>query len=162
MIGMGQEIMQPPNVKGWDGGAKWINPATLFNRYNFVGAMLERRGRAKNRFLDEPSMTQDGSAESMSMMAPKMAAKSRMQPGPHPAYDPLPTMRANRLETAEQIVDYYVAHLLAAPLSLEKRQMLVGFLQGESGSFNAAGRGAATAVRTMIKLLCGTPEYQMT
>jgi uncharacterized protein (DUF1800 family) len=38
---MGQELFQPPNVKGWPGGEQWITAATLFNRYNVCSAMVE-------------------------------------------------------------------------------------------------------------------------
>ena len=31
---MGQDLFQPPNVKGWDGGRAWINTSTLFVRQN--------------------------------------------------------------------------------------------------------------------------------
>ena len=34
--GLGQQIFTPPNVKGWDGGKAWINPATMFQRENVV------------------------------------------------------------------------------------------------------------------------------
>jgi hypothetical protein len=34
--GLGQQIFNPPNVKGWDGGKAWINPATMFQRENVV------------------------------------------------------------------------------------------------------------------------------
>jgi hypothetical protein len=34
--GLGQAIFYPPNVKGWDGGKSWINPATMFERENAV------------------------------------------------------------------------------------------------------------------------------
>ncbi len=37
---MGQELFQPPNVKGWPGGRDWINPSTLFIRYNAMGGMI--------------------------------------------------------------------------------------------------------------------------
>lgn len=33
---MGQELFNPPNVKGWDGGADWINTTTLLTRFNFA------------------------------------------------------------------------------------------------------------------------------
>ena len=33
---LGQTIFYPPNVKGWDGGKAWINPATMFQRENVV------------------------------------------------------------------------------------------------------------------------------
>jgi uncharacterized protein (DUF1800 family) len=33
---MGQQLFQPPSVKGWDGGRAWINTATLFVRQNLA------------------------------------------------------------------------------------------------------------------------------
>ncbi len=37
---LGQAIFNPPNVKGWDGGKAWINPATIFERENVVRYIL--------------------------------------------------------------------------------------------------------------------------
>ena len=34
--GMGQNLMSPPNVKGWPGGETWINTSTLLARKQFV------------------------------------------------------------------------------------------------------------------------------
>ena len=39
MSRMGQRLFYPPNVKGWDGGAAWLNSGTLLTRENFAGAM---------------------------------------------------------------------------------------------------------------------------
>ncbi len=36
MKAMWQELFNPPNVKGWDGGADWINTTTLLTRFNFA------------------------------------------------------------------------------------------------------------------------------
>jgi uncharacterized protein (DUF1800 family) len=38
---MGQELFQPPNVRGWPGGEQWITAATLYTRYNACAAMVE-------------------------------------------------------------------------------------------------------------------------
>lgn len=40
---MGQDLFQPPNVKGWDGGRAWINTATLFVRQNVSVYLLTGR-----------------------------------------------------------------------------------------------------------------------
>ncbi len=40
---MGQNLFQPPNVKGWDGGRAWINTATLFVRQNLLIYLLTGR-----------------------------------------------------------------------------------------------------------------------
>ncbi len=36
MDGLGQKLFAPPNVKGWDGGATWLNSATLIRRHNLA------------------------------------------------------------------------------------------------------------------------------
>lgn len=47
---LGQAVFYPPNVKGWDGGAAWINSATLVGRANLVWSLLsDRGGRYKTR-----------------------------------------------------------------------------------------------------------------
>jgi uncharacterized protein (DUF1800 family) len=37
---MGQEPLNPPSVKGWDGGPTWINTSTMLARFNFVNALI--------------------------------------------------------------------------------------------------------------------------
>lgn len=40
MVGMGQTLFDPPNVKGWPGGEAWINAATLLARKQFAERLL--------------------------------------------------------------------------------------------------------------------------
>jgi uncharacterized protein (DUF1800 family) len=40
---MGQELLAPPSVKGWDGGPTWINTSTLLARFNTVNALTQSR-----------------------------------------------------------------------------------------------------------------------
>jgi uncharacterized protein (DUF1800 family) len=37
---MGQILLAPPNVKGWDGGKAWISTSTLLFRYNFANYLI--------------------------------------------------------------------------------------------------------------------------
>ena len=41
LLQLGQELFQPPNVKGWDGGVAWITTNSLLDRYNFAAALVE-------------------------------------------------------------------------------------------------------------------------
>ncbi|HEV3344921.1 MAG TPA: DUF1800 domain-containing protein [Pirellulales bacterium] len=50
---LGQGVLFPPNVKGWDGGTAWINSSTLVGRANLVWAIVNRDGRVKARFVPE-------------------------------------------------------------------------------------------------------------
>jgi uncharacterized protein (DUF1800 family) len=40
---MGQDVLQPPNVKGWDGDTDWINANTVLVRFNFGQALATQR-----------------------------------------------------------------------------------------------------------------------
>jgi len=37
---LGQKLLYPPNVAGWEGGRSWITPATLVERGNFAKQVL--------------------------------------------------------------------------------------------------------------------------
>jgi uncharacterized protein (DUF1800 family) len=41
---MGQDLLNPPSVKGWDGGPSWINATTLLERANFAHRVASGRG----------------------------------------------------------------------------------------------------------------------
>jgi uncharacterized protein (DUF1800 family) len=45
---MGQEPLNPPSVKGWDGGPAWINTSTVLARFNFVNALIAQTAPGKN------------------------------------------------------------------------------------------------------------------
>ena len=40
---LGQDLFEPPNVKGWPGGDLWITPASLVARYDVLGRLLANR-----------------------------------------------------------------------------------------------------------------------
>lgn len=47
MAAAGQELFQPPNVKGWPGGRAWINSSTLLARSNLVTRLV---GHERTKF----------------------------------------------------------------------------------------------------------------
>ncbi|HEX3462744.1 MAG TPA: DUF1800 domain-containing protein [Candidatus Elarobacter sp.] len=64
---MGQVLFYPPNVKGWDGGAAWVNSQTILTRENFANAVAQN-----------PKMTQaaDWIVPAMRSMDPHTVAKT--------------------------------------------------------------------------------------
>ncbi|MDX2199563.1 MAG: DUF1800 domain-containing protein [Phycisphaerae bacterium] len=157
---MGQELFQPPNVKGWDGGEKWVNTATLFTRYNTVGGLIfgdeNRRGRFLQRMLNDEESNEEGA---MSMGG--VSAKARTRVNPQPTLNVRDWLADPELATAERIVGHFADNLLAVPLPSEKRALLVSYLEGESGRFTPRGKEAEQRLRTMLHLLCSTPEFQL-
>lgn len=43
MARMGQNLFEPPNVKGWDGGTAWIATDTMMERFNFAARISSQR-----------------------------------------------------------------------------------------------------------------------
>jgi uncharacterized protein (DUF1800 family) len=64
---MGQVLFYPPNVKGWDGGAAWLNSQTLLTRENFASGLVNQMTGAS--WLDT----------AMSSMQPNQVAKNLTQ-----------------------------------------------------------------------------------
>lgn len=161
LAALGQQLMQPPNVKGWDGGPKWINTATVFNRYNFVSQLIlggdaKRRDRNQGDANDEESPPPD-----MKTMSGGLRAVSRREPGRQPPCDPLAALKQREMKTAAEVVDFYERYFLAAPLAETKRLALVEYLDGPKRDFSLKAKGAADRIRRMLCLLMSTPEYQL-
>jgi uncharacterized protein (DUF1800 family) len=55
---MGQDLLNPPDVSGWRGGAAWINSSTLFERFNWGDRLAMGRDAAKPYFDDVPGQIQ--------------------------------------------------------------------------------------------------------
>ena len=49
MDSLGQGLLYPPSVKGWDGGRTWINSSTLLGRSNLIRRLLEDEKTRFNR-----------------------------------------------------------------------------------------------------------------
>ena len=49
LLDLGQLPFYPPNVKGWDGGRKWINASSLLGRANLVRRIARNEGNNQRR-----------------------------------------------------------------------------------------------------------------
>jgi uncharacterized protein (DUF1800 family) len=56
MARMGQDLFNPPSVKGWDGGAAWISTSTLFERFNFAASITTSRGPKGTSHVDPETL----------------------------------------------------------------------------------------------------------
>jgi len=55
---MGQDLLNPPDVSGWKGGAAWLNATTLFERFNWGNRLSGGRDAAKPYFADVAGQVQ--------------------------------------------------------------------------------------------------------
>ena len=59
---MGQDLFNPPDVAGWDGGIAWINSSTLMERVNLANTLVtDRKGNYK---FDPQDLLSDTTANS--------------------------------------------------------------------------------------------------
>ena len=49
---LGQDLFEPPNVKGWPGGNLWITPASLVARYDVLARLLDTRSLVPARMAE--------------------------------------------------------------------------------------------------------------
>jgi uncharacterized protein (DUF1800 family) len=149
---MGQQLFQPPNVKGWDGGPKWITTATLFNRYNTVTELIKgtrARPGARVAMRTATRAMTDGDQT------------PRQIPQAQPALDVMAWLHRYGLRDPEQIVDFFSAHLLTQPLESVKRSALISYLRSPQNNFDIDSADAGPRVRRLLQLMVSTPEYQL-
>jgi hypothetical protein len=122
---MGQDLFQPPNVKGWDGGRAWINTSTMFVRQNVAVYLLT--GKRPDMYDWELDETRFDAT-------------------------PLIGVSGGGAPNSQAIADRLLAISLAAPPHPERRRVLVEFLakQLESKSTPQAATVAALELITAL------------
>ncbi|HWB53241.1 MAG TPA: DUF1800 domain-containing protein [Tepidisphaeraceae bacterium] len=129
---MGQVPFYPPNVRGWPGGNSWISTSSLFVRYNTdvylaggstLPAFFRQRGGGRTL------MHAGGGGETVD-------------------FDP-----SSPSEPSNEVVDHWVARLIARPIADDKRQVLLNAL-------NEAGDDSQ-GIKKVVQLIVSMPEYQL-
>lgn len=128
---MGQNILFPPSVKGWNGGRAWINTSTLFVRQNIMCFLLT--GRMPRGY---EAMAQENRYDP----SPLLAAMAKADPG------------AER--NATRVVEYLLRFTLGSS-SPHTRGPLLAFVEQNGG------RITPEVVTGLLLLASAMPEYQL-
>ncbi|MCZ6815301.1 MAG: DUF1800 domain-containing protein, partial [Planctomycetota bacterium] len=157
---MGHTLLQPPNVKGWDGGIAWINSSTLFNRYNapmhiVFGNDNARFRRALRRRMRQLEETLGAEAPVMMGMGPENIIRAQ------PAYDPIRVIVEQGLSSAEAVVDHFVERLLQRSIEPARRKSLIEVLERKIDARSVSRPSNADGIRAVIHLILSMPEYQL-
>jgi uncharacterized protein (DUF1800 family) len=103
---LGQQLFEPPNVKGWEGGASWITTATFMQRGNLAG-MLLGVVEAADILAPEPELL---AAEPRMEAAPSMEAASAPQmetlSGTAPAAETKPAAKKPTAKRGELLAQF--------------------------------------------------------
>jgi hypothetical protein len=138
---LGQELFNPPNVKGWDGGIAWITTNNLLDRYNFAAALVEG-----NR------VPLPGLLGQMKGLLNTIAADGLLETSP---VDISTLFTPMDLSNPTSFLDALQARFLNAALAPERQGSLSDFLKSRSPL-------EETDIRKAIRLIMCTPEYQLT
>ena len=148
---MGQDLFNPPNVKGWSEGRDWINTRTLLARVNFASQLtdemknrvsLEARLRALAPGQSAPAMPKLGGGDAM--MAPALGAMEAEAPA-----------SAGALSADWAVETLWQGLMTGMPLAPARRAELVGFCLNE-GKDEVGARLAG-----LFNLMVSAPEYQL-
>jgi len=157
MRSMGQTLMQPPNVAGWDGGAAWITTSTLYNRYNTLGQLIagtEKSDAHRQRRRRVNQLAKRIDDEDL------MIFESDVCP-PQPALDATTLLKSVRIKSDGDVVDYFVARLLQRDIDAKRRQELIDAIAPHFDDTKPRSKKNADALRGLIHLIVSMPEYQL-
>ena len=149
--GMGQDLLNPPNVAGWAGGRAWLNPSTMVARFNFAARLASARGEPNDggyvRAGELIGVDGDPSAGSV-----RLADSGRALAEPERIVDRMAELLGGlelSPEVRQALVEYvgapltYPPHLRTAPNEQQRRQAIDVRLRGA------------------LHLALVTPEYQV-
>jgi uncharacterized protein (DUF1800 family) len=138
---LGQDLLLPPNVKGWDGGLSWITTNTLLARYNQAAILVMGQGNLGAQG-DRPGQ------QRMAERANEMARQIR------PA-DIGKIIGNDDRRDPNAIITELEKRFIQGQLTEKHRQVLRDYLESHSELNDQDLRHA-------IRLLMSTPEYQVT
>jgi len=130
---MGQTPLNPPTVKGWDGGPAWITTSTMLARFNFVNALITTTAPVKQTAMTTAATT-----------APNATNAPNVQPD-------LLVKEAGGFN-APRIVQDLVTSALQDDVTSDVRTTLVDYLNGTG----QAGQSSTS----MVQLPFGPENYQ--
>jgi uncharacterized protein (DUF1800 family) len=139
---LGQDLFQPPNVKGWPGGITWITTSSLLDRYNFAAELVEGK-RVKIPSLQGQMRGILGSLQDpdgLLEIEPANVASLFTQV---------------ELSSSDQFLKALQARFLNGPLHPQRLQPLQDFLKSRLPI-------ADEDIRKSVRLIMSTPEYQLT
>jgi hypothetical protein len=116
---MGQEPLNPPSVKGWDGGPTWINTNTLLARFNFVNGFIATTAPKR-------PTTPTGAAANAAMLASVPAA------APAPNVQPDAVVQAAGGLDPDRVIETIVSAALQDDVTSDVRRTLTDYLNSAS------------------------------
>ena len=173
---LGQNLFEPPNVKGWDGGIAWINTSSISRRYEYGSWLVDgTQGLQKLSTLNMAKMA--GESGLLKMSLPEISPEGVVIPHGIKDMDPVAKQAATeKMREALSLPAAPVASIVTSEERQSAEKLLAAlssrFLSGETipEDLRARFQQAAgdkipftdAAVRKMILAIVQSPLYQVT
>jgi uncharacterized protein (DUF1800 family) len=142
---LGQDLFQPPNVKGWDGGLSWITTNNLLARYNEAAVLVQgdlSMAKGVNLNLGNGGSAGKAMMERLQYIKLRPVEVSRI-------------LSEEERKDKEKLVAALEKRLLQAKLRDKQQQTLREYLDSHATLDD-------TVILNTIRLMMSTPEYQLT
>jgi len=163
---LGQDLLNPPNVGGWPGGANWVNAGTLLGRFNFAeqlaasepqAALAPWAGMLAKGAVGGAggalSMGTAGAAGTIGTAGALGSAGTTVAAGAMGA----PGAMGTPADAAGQVVDALIARAGLHGVWPQARQALVAYAQAPE----AKVRTVPERISGLIHLVVSAPEFQL-
>lgn len=138
---LGQDLLAPPNVKGWDGGLSWITTNTLLARYNQAAILVMGQGK----------LGAEGDRPRLKKIAERA---NRAAQGLRPA-DVEEIISEEDRKDKGKVIAKLEKRFIRGRLTEAHRQVLRDYLEPREELTD-------DDIRHAIRLMMSTPEYQLT
>lgn len=159
IVPLGQELFNPPTVKGWPGGNQWITATTLALRYRMPEVLLDGKsltgteplGRIRGTLIPrDPQEAAKTIRRLLDLDAEK--GQTTAKDGIKVRFDPDRLVGSQLYEHVEQLVD----HLLAKMIVVNPRKITREAILEACKDVPVAQR-----VTLVLRLILASPEYQV-
>jgi uncharacterized protein (DUF1800 family) len=142
---LGQDLFEPPNVKGWDGGLSWITTNNLLARYNEAAILVQGDvAPLKAAFAGlglKPNATARVENRLQNMRLRSVNVEKILSPQDR--------------DNKNKLIAALEQRLLQSKLSARQEQILRDYLNGQAELDD-------DTIQNAIRLMMSTPEYQLT
>jgi uncharacterized protein (DUF1800 family) len=139
---LGQDLLLPPNVKGWDGGLSWITTNTLLARYNEAAILVMGQGNLGADGGNRPGL------KMIAQRANQMA--QRLTPA-----DVSKMISEDDRHDHGAVIAKLEKRFIQGQLTESHRQILRDYLEPRTDLDDQD-------IRHAVRLIMSTPEYQVT
>ncbi len=158
---LGQLLMEPPNVKGWEEGETWISTSSFMLRGNLQGLML-------GVFTFDDTESNVVAALERSFATELRTLREFGESNYRPRINLASRIAAHNATSDRRIVEFLVEELLATTVEESALVLLVEFLGKErqalgfdEGTLQTSGVRGEALLRRLAHLILSLPEAQL-